>query len=97
MNYSLVICWGGFSDNGCGIVLYDGQYNSVKMFGGTHKVKKYCELAFSDRAETIGEYCEDFYKGTPTVTVNKYGKGCAYYDAADLIPTLEFQKDEEQR
>ena len=65
--------------------LYDDQYNSVKMFGGTYKTEKYCELAYSEGAETIGEYCEDFYKSMPAVTVNNYGKGRAYYVGADFM------------
>lgn len=65
--------------------LYDGQYNYVKMFGNTYKTEKYCELAYLEGAETIGEYCEEFYKGMPAVTVNKYGKGLAYYIATDFM------------
>lgn len=65
--------------------LYDGQYNYVKMFGNTYKTEKYCELAYSEGAETIGEYCEEFYKVMPAVTVNKYGKGRAYYIATDFM------------
>ena len=65
--------------------LYNGKYNSVKMFGGTYKTEKYCELAYSEGAETIGEYSEDFYKGMPAVTVNKYENGRSYYVAADFM------------
>ena len=65
--------------------LYNGQYNSVKMFGEEYKTEKYCEIAYLEGAEKIGEYCEDFYKGMPAVTVNKYGAGLAYYVAADFM------------
>lgn len=64
--------------------LYNGQYNSVKLFGDTYTSEKYCELAYLEGADTIGEYGEDFYKGMPAVTVNSYGKGKAYYIATDF-------------
>lgn len=64
--------------------LYGDQSNSVAMLGGVYKTGRYCELAYPEGAEIIGEYCEDFYKGMPAVTVNKYGKGKAYYIAADF-------------
>lgn len=64
--------------------LYDGQYNMVKMFDSSYRCTKYCELAYLEGAEVIGEYEEDFYKGMPAVTVNNYGKGKAYYLGADL-------------
>lgn len=64
--------------------LYDGQYNSVEMFGETYRSEKYCELAYNEGAAVMGEYREDFYSGMPAVTVNNYGKGKAYYIATDL-------------
>ena len=65
--------------------LYDGQYNSVSMFGCIYESEKYCELAYPEGATVIGKYCEDFYKGMPAITVNDYGKGKAYYIATDLM------------
>ncbi len=64
--------------------LYDGQTNSVKMFGETFKCARYCEVSYAEGAEKIGEYLEDFYKGYPAVTVNNFGKGKAYYIACDF-------------
>lgn len=64
--------------------LYDGQYNSVKMFGNTYTSERYCEIAYPEGAEVIAEYEEEFYKGMPAVTVNNYGKGKAYYIATDF-------------
>lgn len=65
--------------------LYNGQYNSIKIFGESLRCEKYCELAYAEGATVIGKYCEDFYKDMPAVTVNEYGKGKAYYIAADLM------------
>lgn len=64
--------------------LYDGQYNSVETEGLSLKAERYCELAYTEGATVIGTYGEDFYKGMPAVTVNKFGKGKAYYIAAEL-------------
>ncbi len=65
--------------------LYDGQYSTVEMFDGKYKVEKYCELAYLEGASVLGTYCEDFYAGMPALTVNDFGKGKAYYIAADFM------------
>ena len=54
------------------------------MLGSTYRVSSYCELAYAEGAEVIGSYNDDFYAGMPAVTVNSYGKGKAYYVAADF-------------
>jgi len=64
--------------------LYNGQFNSVELFGENYISENYCELAYNESAEVIGEYNEEFYKGMPAVTVNHYGKGKAYYIATDF-------------
>ncbi|MBQ8004471.1 MAG: beta-galactosidase trimerization domain-containing protein, partial [Oscillospiraceae bacterium] len=64
--------------------LYDGQCNHVSLLGNTYKCEKYCELAYTEGAEVLGEYLEDFHKGFPAVTANSFGKGKAYYIACDL-------------
>ncbi len=64
--------------------LYDGECNYVEISGEKYACEKYCELAYPEGATVLGEYTEDFYKGMPAVTVNDYGKGKAYYIAADL-------------
>ena len=39
----------------------------------------YCELIHSQGAEVLATYGTDFYKGMAALTVNRYGKGRAYY------------------
>lgn len=64
--------------------LYDGQSNSVKMFGSSYRSARYCELAYNESADVIATYEQDFYAGMPALTANNYGKGKAYYLATDL-------------
>ncbi|MNO31935.1 Beta-galactosidase BgaP [compost metagenome] len=41
-----------------------------------------CDLIHSEGAEVLAEYGSDFYQGMPVLTVNKFGKGQAYYVAS---------------
>lgn len=41
-----------------------------------------CDLIHTEGASTVAEYGSDFYKGMPVVTVNKFGKGEAWYVAS---------------
>lgn len=38
-----------------------------------------CDIIHLEGAETLAEYQEDFYAGTPVLTENSFGKGKAYY------------------
>jgi len=49
---------------------------------GKFKAYDYCERIHPESAEVIAVYSNDFYAGEPAVTVNKFGKGMAYYIAA---------------
>lgn len=39
----------------------------------------HCDIIHTRTAETLAEYGKDFYKGTPVITKNSYGKGMTYY------------------
>ncbi len=43
-----------------------------------------CDLLHLEGAEALAFYGEDFYKGMPAVTRNRYGKGNAYYIASSI-------------
>ncbi|HOP95540.1 MAG: beta-galactosidase [Dictyoglomaceae bacterium] len=60
-----------------------GSYESNITFDVIHLEK--------DSAKAIGFYKKDYYKGTPCVTVNKYGNGYAYY--VGTFASQEFLKD----
>ena len=51
----------------------------------------FAEYLHAEGAEILAVYEEDFYAGTPAITVNKYGKGKAYY--IGLRTDWEFLRD----
>ncbi len=46
-------------------------------------VLRRCEYLHAEGARVLGVYGEEFYAGTPALTVNQRGKGRAYYIGAD--------------
>ena len=56
-------------------------YIFLNYNGKNYDVVHVCDLLHSQGAEVLGNYETDFYKGSPSVTVNNYGKGNAYYVA----------------
>ncbi len=64
--------------------LYPGETNSLKLEGGVSvPVSRYCELPEDVTARVVGTYGEDFYAGRPCLTVNRFGRGKAWYLAAE--------------
>ena len=68
--------------------LYDGEGNTLRPaegsgFSGEYACEHFCQLVDVKTAEPLFVYGEDFYAGTPALTVNRYGKGLAYYVCAD--------------
>ena len=65
--------------------LYDGETNVVKAVVGdvSYQCERFCQLVDIKTAEPLFVYGEDFYAGTPAMTVNEFGKGKAYYVCAD--------------
>ncbi|GGG00183.1 beta-galactosidase [Paenibacillus abyssi] len=47
-----------------------------------------CDLLQPEGAEVLAEYGDDFYKGMPVITRNKFGKGEAWYIASSPEPTF---------
>lgn len=52
--------------------------------GGEYTCKLLCERIHAEGAQVLATYGSDFYAGEPAVTVNKLGKGRAYYIASSL-------------
>lgn len=47
--------------------------------GESSKCNLLCDIIHQEGAEVLASYGEDFYKGTPAVTRNTFGKGRVYY------------------
>lgn len=47
----------------------------------SYKIDHVCDIIHSEGADILGKYESDFYAGMPSVTVNGYGNGRAYYVA----------------
>ena len=70
-------------------VFYDHQEQSILMadgnalgFSGEYSVRHYADIIHSEGAEVLATYGRDFYAGEPALTVNRFGKGEAYYVAS---------------
>lgn len=68
--------------------LPQGAHNSFTWNGQTYELSHICELLRLNGASVEAVYDEDFYKGLPVLTKNTYGKGTAWYLAAD--PGMDF-------
>lgn len=66
--------------------LYDGEVNYLidDKKKVRYECKHLCEVLKTTTAETLLVYEQEFYKNTPAVTKNRYGKGVAYYIGADV-------------
>ncbi len=69
--------------------LYDDDKNYVVIkddnelgITGEYEAGILCSLLHAETAEVLATYKEDFYAGRPALTVNKFGKGEAYYIAS---------------
>jgi len=62
--------------------LYPGQKNAVLWNNRAYEVHDFCEIIHTEGAEALGFYRDDFYAGSPALTVNSFGDGKAYYIAA---------------
>ena len=59
--------------------LPEGESNSFIYDGVKYPAAMLCDLMHLENGQKLSEYEEDFYKGTPVLTMNHYGKGAAYY------------------
>lgn len=80
---------------------------SASFNGKSYKVDHICDIIHARTAKVLGQYETDFYAGMPSVTVNDYKNGKAYYvafrndaDLADdfcneLINEMQIKSDAE--
>lgn len=50
---------------------------------GTYPISGICEIIHPETAKIVAKFAEQFYKGSPAITINKYGKGSAIYFACE--------------
>lgn len=56
-----------------------GEQNAFSYCGTRYPADILCDLMHLQGAKALSRYEEDFYAGTPAITVNQYGAGKAYY------------------
>ena len=61
--------------------LYPGQIRQVNLDGQLHEACDYCEALQLGGAQALATYADGWLEGMPAVTVNRYGKGRAFYQA----------------
>ncbi len=59
--------------------LPDTKKNSFVYNGQTYSAGMLCDIMHLEGAESLAEYQDDFYAGTPVITCNSFGQGQAYY------------------
>ncbi|MBQ3222683.1 MAG: beta-galactosidase trimerization domain-containing protein, partial [Clostridia bacterium] len=61
--------------------LYPHQSNTmvVNNTGDEYKLTDLCDVVHVSTAQVLATYKEDYYAGSPALTVNEFGKGAAYY------------------
>lgn len=51
----------------------------ITLNKGVYKIEKWCDIIEPQKAKTVATYSNDFYKGNPAITLNKFGKGHVLY------------------
>lgn len=74
----------------------DVNYSIIEKGGplgisGEYRVHTLCDIVHAETAEVLARYRDDFYAGSPSLTVNRYGGGQAYYIA--FRNNHDFEKD----
>jgi beta-galactosidase len=62
--------------------LYPEDSNSFNWNGKEYAVFDFCELVHLRGADCLAVFSRDFYKNRPVITVNRYGRGKAFFLAA---------------
>ncbi|MCF0141950.1 MAG: beta-galactosidase trimerization domain-containing protein, partial [Parasporobacterium sp.] len=77
----------------CGITVpeYDclfGKECTVTFERKEYKVEKWADIIKLNTAEPIGSYADNYYKGYPAITKNRYGKGTVWYVGCEPSDSL---------
>ena len=69
--------------------LYDNEFNHTIWSDRCYAMSSIIELVRPEGASVLAAFENDFYRGEPSLTVNHYGKGKAYYIAGGAgLPLL---------
>ena len=71
--------------------LYPQERQHAVMEGKLHELCDYCETIHPGTARVLARYSDGYYKDTPAVTLNSYGKGMAVYQACRDCGSLKEQ------
>lgn len=63
----------------------NGVISALSGMAGEYESFELCELAHAETAHVLGVYRDNFYAGRPALTVNRLGKGQAYYLATRAL------------
>lgn len=66
--------------------LPEGERNHFAYGKNMYPAEVLCDLLHTEGAESLSRYEDDFYRGMPALTRNRYGKGAAYYVATRSEP-----------
>ena len=68
---------------GCRVAEYDAIGTECQRIamerGDCYRVTGWCDMLAPDTAQVVARYQGRFYNGTPAITRNLFGEGCAYY------------------
>lgn len=79
---------------GCYVREYDAlgyDKATISMNGKSYTVSCWCDIMQNNTADVLAVYSDRFYKGSPCVLENKYGKGRVYYSG--VIGERDFYRD----
>lgn len=62
--------------------------NYINYAGKNYEITGICSLVHAESASILAEYQNDFYRGMPALTQNRFGKGNAYYIASENEPAF---------
>ncbi len=65
-------------------VRVEAAANHAAGLSGSYKAVDICSVIHAEGAEVLATYGDQYFAGSPAVTVNAYGKGKAYYIAARM-------------
>ncbi|MEC0211925.1 beta-galactosidase [Paenibacillus ehimensis] len=77
--------------------LFPDRHNQMVMrsprghLEGSYNCGILCDVIHAEGAEVVAEYGSDYYRGMPSLTVNRFGKGKAWYVASS--PEARFLQD----